>query len=107
MVARSVSSSHSVPYAVTIQYKRDADEPFSKAEVRMHGEFFEPLLHLTVVVGMLLALLYLIQMVKVLCSESLSSGRLKTFTTTSNTNGEWRSKRVSVLKRCNGRFKTF
>ena len=88
---------HRVPYAATLQFKRNSNEPYNKSEERVNDRFFEPMLHLTVIIGLLLATLFLIQMFIVLFEDRMSSDRLKHLATTSNTNGEWRSKKVSSI----------
>jgi len=89
----------SIPYIVTIVFIQniDHDKPLNGPETRATKDFFEPLLNVTFVVGLVLAFAFFMRLVIDTSADYFSSERLKLFTSTSNMLGEWRSKQVTFL----------
>lgn len=85
----------SIPYAITMRYKQNIEEPYNNVEETINNRYFEPLLHVTVIVGLSLSFCYIIQILISAFSNSIKKDRFKFLVATSNTVGERRSKLVS------------
>jgi len=89
----------SIPYIVTIVFIQNIDhsKPLNGPEKRADKDFFEPLLNVTFVVGLVLAFAFAMHLVIHAADDFFSSERSKLLTSTSNMLGEWRSKQVRFL----------
>jgi hypothetical protein len=85
-----------IPYVITITFINDSEKPYNPAEERANYTFFEPLLHVTFVGGLLVLLLFGFQFVNTLVEKIISSktGEFHYWLSTSYVIGEARGKKV-------------
>lgn len=88
----------SIPYFVIIGFKRGSSEPYNGPETRVNKKFFEPLCRVTLAVGVILAVVFVIQLALTMIAKSCQSDCFQYWLSTSNAYGESRLKKAATRK---------